>query len=232
MKTALFLIMSLLVVSCAGSMPAPVSAKRINVYYESAVIVLVKTGEDGTATARGWSGTGFAISNDKDGNTGTTLLTNKHICQASSNATYTITDYSGGKYEAKFVRYAPYADLCLIHTDAVLRPVKLASEDATQFSHIVVIGAPHGMFPNVTEGYIGGYYNVDLGGDTYTIHVRAQATSVPIYPGNSGSPVWNDDGKVVGIMFAGHGSAEHITMLIPVNEILSFLDTKHNLYER
>lgn len=232
MKKVLLLIASLLVASCAHM---PRTASQLNNYYQSAVIVRVKTTnvEDGVTTIVGWSGTGFSLaSTDSGDEPGSTILTNKHVCSAADNATYTLTDYTGKRYQAKFVRYAPQADLCILKTDAMIKPVTLAKHDARRGDHLTVVGAPRGEFPNFTEGWVSGYCPVDLAAGGIEVHVRALCTSIPIYPGNSGSPAFGDDGKVYGIMFAGRSDSEHMTSMVPVEVILQFLDTSNDMFFR
>jgi S1-C subfamily serine protease len=137
---------------------------------------------------------------------------------------------SGDQVEAKYVRISKDADLCLLNTEAKIKPVRLAKEDAERATHITVIGAPHAQFPFFTEGYVSGYHYVamSLAEDDQDMDVRfrAQFTSCPIYPGNSGSPAYNDEGEVVGIMFAGRRDAEHMTLMVPVELIRQFLESK------
>jgi serine protease Do len=224
MKTGLLAIV-LFLLGCAH-IP---TANQLNRYYESTVIVKVLTSIEGQEPT-GWSGTGFSISNDADG--GSTILTNKHVCAAGGSARYVLTNSNGKKISATFDRVSPQADLCLLHTDEVLKPVKMASHDIRRGEHLVVVGAPRGTFPNFTEGYASGYCPVDLSGDNFEVHVRGMCTSVPIYPGNSGSPTFNDDGKVVGIMFAARGDSEHMTIMVPVEVILQFLDQSNDMFNR
>jgi len=223
MKTAILLVLSLLISGCAHMPP---TASRLNKYYDSTVIVKV-SGPLGR-----WSGTGFSIANDSGDTVGSTILTNKHVCAVGDAAAYTLTDHNGNKVSASFVRVADHADLCLLHTDAVLSPVKLAKHDAKRAEHIVVVGAPHGVYPNFTEGFVSGYCPVDIAGPNFEVHLRAECTSVPIYPGNSGSPAFNDAGECVGIMFAGRNDAEHMTAMVPVELIHRFLDQSNDMFER
>lgn len=184
---------------------------------ESVVIVTVMT------ALSGWSGTGFSISADVDG---ATILTNKHVCSAQGNGSYVLTDYAGRKYEARFIRQDEGADLCILHTRAIVVPVKLASRNAVKGDGVSAIGAPHGQYPWFTSGVVSGRTWVEM----EEVHFWAQGTSIPVYPGNSGSPVFNDAGEVVGIIFAGRQDAEHMTYMVPVSEINRMLDTSENIY--
>jgi S1-C subfamily serine protease len=235
MKKVMLLLASLFVVSCAGSMPEPVSTRRLNAYYQSTLMVRVQgteIQEDGAIHVVGWSGTGFSIGSTNGDNTGSDLLTNHHVCAKAGNAEYTIIDYTGKRYNATFVRNAPEADLCLLHTEAIIKPARLAEQDPKFGDYLVAIGAPHGQFPNVTTGFTSGYCPVDFDGEGVEIHVVAICTSVPIYSGSSGSPAFGVDGKVYGIFFAARVDAEHMSYMIGVGEILRFLNTTNNVFYR
>jgi S1-C subfamily serine protease len=152
------------------------------------------------------------------------------VCAAADHAEYKLVLADGEQVPAQFIRYAKDTDLCLLKTETKIKPVLLAAADADRATHITVIGAPHAQFPFFTEGYISGYHYVamELAEDDPDLNVRfrAQFTSCPIYPGNSGSPAYNDGGYVVGIMFAGRRDAEHMTLMVPVELIHQFLEEK------
>lgn len=232
MKSILLLVLAFFMSSCAH-ISAPNSPERLTEYSKSTVIVKVQALATNEVTGRselvGWSGTGFSIKKDEEGST---ILTNKHVCEAGVNASYTLTDFTGKRFKATFVRVAPHTDLCLLRTEALIKPVKLAKRDARKGEHIFVVGAPRGVFPNFTDGYVSGYCFIDMAGENFEVHLRAVCTSVPIYPGNSGSPAFNDNGEVVGIMFAGRRDSEHMTVMVPAELIHQFLDTSNDMYRR
>ena len=223
------LTLSLLLASCAHM---PKSSEQLNKHFESTVIVKVSkviVDADGEEKIVGWSGTGFSISRNDEGSD---VLTNKHVCSAGDSAKYTLTDHNGNKVGAKFIRVADHSDLCLLHTEALIKPVKLAAHDARRGDHVMAVGAPHGVYPNFTDGIVSGYCPVDIAGPSFEVHLRAECTSIPIYPGNSGSPVFNDSDEVVGIMFAGRSDAEHMTAMVPVGLIYQFLDQSNDMFDR
>lgn len=200
--------------------------------YESVVMVYVEVegtqeGPDGDDSVA-WSGTGFSIYK-KDNKS--MLLTNKHVCSAEDVAKYVVIDYTGQKHAAKFYKFSPSVDLCLLIADAPIKPVHFAEFDATKATHVTVIGAPSGEFPFFTDGYVGGYHHTVMKVPTLTsgillLNFEAQFLSAPIYPGSSGSPVFDDKSDVVGIVFAGHTGADHMNLMVPVRLIKQFLAAK------
>jgi serine protease Do len=172
-----------------------------------------------------WSGTGFSIFADQNGSS---IITNKHIC-AAPDAYYELTDSRGKTHTATLIRTARGADLCLLHTNDKIPPVRLAQNDARQGDHVNAIGAPYGMLPLFTDGFVSGGKWVDIKEDDelhFEVHFYSELVSIPVYPGNSGSPVFNDAGKVVGVVFAGLHNADHMTLIVPVSEIHKFLQRR------
>lgn len=157
------------------------------------------------------------------------VLTNKHVCDMGPNADYTLTLQSGAKVHAVFVRADPFADVCLLKANAVIPPLKLAKNNAVQGDRVLSIGGPDGAYPLIVEGFISGYFNMHMRNDPdedgdFEVHFRAQVMSAPVYPGSSGSPVFDTNGEVVGIVFAVRGEKEHIAFIVPISEVHRFLD--------
>lgn len=233
MKKLITLITLLISCSCAHTLSNATRVKQS----QSVVMVMVHTTVTDPLTLAqqpaAWSGTGFSVKADVDGSD---IVTNQHVCVAKGNADYELTDYAGKKHVAKWQRNDEAADLCLLHTKDIIAPVKLAQADARKGDHISAIGAPHGQFPWFADGIATGKMWCAMAdeefGLAFSVHFWAQGTSIPIYPGNSGSPVWNDAGEVVGIVFAARRDSDHISYIVPVSEIKRFLDTSENIYER
>ena len=163
------------------------------------------------------------------------VLTNQHVCDMGPNANYTLTLASGGKVRATFVRSDAFADICLLKANGTIPPLKLAKENASQGDRVVTIGGPDGAFPLMVDGLISGYYNMHMKNDAdedgdFEIHFRAQVMSAPVYPGSSGSPVLDVNGEVIGIVFAVRGEKEHIAFIVPISEVLRFLDTSEYVH--
>lgn len=224
----LFLIVSILLGSCqkfSYNSPSQVketigSVVKISVQYIA---------EDKITLAsmhRGCIASGFSIAvNDNK----SYVLTNKHVCEMQRAAEYKLLLSTGEVMSASFIRSDSFADICLLEANGVIPSLTLAERDATQGDRIITIGAPDSAFPIVVDGVISGYYDMNMQNaldddGPFEVHFRAQVMSAPIYHGSSGSPVINVYGSVVGIVFAVRNDKEHIAFMVPVNEILRFLD--------
>lgn len=169
-------------------------------------------------------GTGVAISPDL-------VLTNNHVCDMAANKRAPGTffrlalkspEHTSYLY-AKVHRKSSLADLCLLKVVSQgkkLTPVKIAKEPVKFGDQIFVVGNPLGIFGSVAEGRVGSYAEV-LGSE-------ARLISAPIYPGNSGSGVFNDKGELSGLVFAGlfgnYQSPTSIGWMIVHKEIVKFLE--------
>lgn len=176
--------------------------------------------------------TGFSIATT---NIVSFILTNQHVCNMGTKANYTLTLESGKEIEAKFIRSDVFADICLLKTNEIIPPLPLAKTNASQGERIVTIGGPDGTFPLIVDGIIAGYYNMHMKNNpdedgNFEIHFRSQVMSAPVYQGSSGSPVFNADSEVIGIVFAVRAEKEHIAFIVPISEVLRFLDTEEYVH--
>lgn len=181
---------------------------------------------------KGYFATGFSF---KTTDVVSFVLTNKHVCAMGADAEYTLTLQSGAKVRAVFVRTDPFADLCLLKANGIIPPLELAKDNATQGDRVLSIGGPDGAYPLIVEGFVSGYFNMNMGNDPdedgdFEVHFRSQLVSAPIYPGSSGSPVFAVNGEVVGIVFAVRREKEHIAFIVPISEVHRFLDTSEYVH--
>ncbi len=172
------------------------------------------TGE--TETVEICSGTGFVISEDG------MILTNRHvICE--ENAEYTVVFDDGTTYDAKVLARDQLTDLAILKIEATgLKPLELAdSDEVEQGQTVIAIGNTLGQYSNtVTKGIVSGLSR-DIGGN-YTGLIQTDAA---INEGNSGGPLLNLSGEVIGINTAVDRSGEGIGFAIPVNEAKVAIDS-------
>jgi S1-C subfamily serine protease len=136
------------------------------------------------------TGTGFFIS--KEGH----LITNFHVIEDSQDISITLQ--SGQTLPAKVIKSDPANDVALLKVELASTPLKL-SDKSEKGDQVLTIGFPlistQGKESKVTFGNINALSGVQ--GD-----VRFLQIDVPIQPGNSGGPLINEDGDVIGIVTA------------------------------
>lgn len=162
------------------------------------------------------AGTGFVVSNDG------LILTNKHVV-SDEDAEYTAISNKGDKYPAVVLARDPIQDLAILQVkDSPLRAIVLGDSDKLQPGQsVIAIGNALGEFQNtVSVGVISGLRRTVVAssgfGESETLEEVIQ-TDTAINRGNSGGPLLNLSGEVVGINVAMASGAENIGFAIPSN---------------
>jgi serine protease Do len=164
------------------------------------------------------AGSGFIISSDG------MILTNKHVVD-TTDAQYTVVMNDGKKYDAKVLATDPLNDVALVKIDASNLPVvELGDSDSLQIGQTVVaIGNALGEYDNtVTKGVISGLARTVTAGDgqgqSETLQNIIQ-TDAAINFGNSGGPLLNLAGQVIGVNTAINQSGQLVGFAIPINQV-------------
>lgn len=194
------------------------STKKVSPAVVSIISTQNVTNFFGQVTQQQGAGTGLIITNDGY------IVTNKHVA-SDTGANYTVFTSDGKKYDAKVASQDPLNDLAIMKIDAKGLPVvDLGDSDQLQVGQwVIAIGNALGQLQNtVTVGVIsarerqltaGGY-----GDQTENLENLIQ-TDAAINSGNSGGPLVNLAGQVVGINTAVASNAQNIGFAIPVNSI-------------
>lgn len=151
------------------------------------------------------------------------VLTNKHVV-FDQEAEYTVLTTDGSEYPAKVLSRDPINDIAVLKINAKGLPaVRLGNSGKLELGQTVIaIGNALGMFSNtVSRGIISGLsrsISAALGTEGEMEHLRGVLqTDVAINQGNSGGPLINIDGEVVGINTAIIFGAQNIGFSIPIN---------------
>lgn len=184
--------------------------------------------QKGTQKQEIGGGTGFIISEDG------MILTNGHVV-SDKDADYTVLTNDGKKYPAKVLARDSIRDLAVMEIEGEktidnqgklnlksFPPLKLGDSDKLQIGQTVIaIGNALGEFRNtVSVGVISGLgrtVTASGGGMIETLEDVIQ-TDAAINMGNSGGPLLNLKGEVIGVNFAMVQQAESIGFTIPINK--------------
>ena len=156
-------------------------------------------------------GSGFII----DGNG--YILTNNHVVDKAESISITLSDNT--KTEARVIGKDPKTDLALIkiETKRPLNAVKFGDSDKIRVGDwVLAIGNPFGLGSSVTAGIVSAKSR-DIESGPYDSFIQTDAS---INQGNSGGPMFNLQGEVIGIssaIFSTTGASQGVGFAIPAN---------------
>jgi serine protease Do len=162
-------------------------------------------------------GSGFIVSGDGY------IITNAHVVDSADQVTVRLTDRR--EYTAKVVGSDKQSDIAVLKIDAKNLPtVKLGdSRKANVGEWVVAIGSPFGFENSVSAGIVSAKSR-SLPDSNYVPFIQ---TDVAVNPGNSGGPLFNLAGEVIGInsqIYSRTGSFSGISFAIPVEVALKVKD--------
>ena len=163
-------------------------------------------------------GSGFVV--DERGH----MVTNQHVVDGADAVSVRFA--SGAREEAEVVGEDPSTDIAVIKVDAregALRPLVLGDSDrVTVGDPVVAIGNPLDVGISVTTGIVSGLGRPVPAPNNYTIDGAVQ-TDAALNPGNSGGPLLDSRGTVIGVNAqaadAGGGLAQGVGFAVPINTV-------------
>ncbi len=156
-------------------------------------------------------GSGFVI--DKEGY----ILTNAHVVEGADEVTVRLAD-SKGEHKARVVGVDPQTDVALLKVEAKglsVAPISTA-KGVRAGEWVAAIGSPFGFANTITAGIVSATER-SLPEETLVPFIQ---TDVAVNPGNSGGPLLNMNGEVVGInsaIYSGTGGYMGVSFAIPVD---------------
>ena len=194
--------LALMLLALAG-MRSPASAETIAELFERVhrSVVVIRAlemdvpAEEGAAPSVSSVGSGVLIS------TGGKILTAAHLVHVASEIIVEFWD--GQRMAARVVSSAPGADVSVLQADAVPSDavaVRLADSDGARIGdEVFIIGAPYGVSHTLTVGHLSGRQRP--GQTTASLgHAEFLQTDAAINKGNSGGPMFNMAGEVLGVV--------------------------------
>jgi serine protease Do len=166
-------------------------------------------------------GSGFIVSADGF------IVTNAHVVENAEEITVRLNDKR--EYKAKVIGADTRSDVAVIKIDATSLPtVKIGDMSKVRVGEwVVAIGSPFGFANTVTAGIVSAKSRENLSGDPNLDAVPFIQTDVAVNPGNSGGPLLNMRGEVIGInsqIFSRTGSFAGISFAIPIDYAFNVAD--------
>ncbi|MBS7647674.1 trypsin-like peptidase domain-containing protein [Candidatus Bathyarchaeota archaeon] len=151
------------------------------------------------------------------------VITNYHVVQNAINLT--VTFINGNGYAATVLGSDPYVDLAVLSVNAPpceFKPLEIVSSSTLKVGDVVVaVGNPYGLAGSMSIGIVSALGRTITEEQTggYLIANVIQTTA-PLNPGNSGGPLLNPQGQVVGVTTAIVSGSQGLGFAIPSNTIL------------
>lgn len=207
-----------------ASSSAPLSVNQIyRRAYRGVVEITVTT--SAAASPFGGSGTAKAQGSGWVYNSSGNIVTNEHVVDGASSISVRFWD--GKSYSANVVGVDKSTDLAVIKVDAPsseLHPLSVGdSADLQVGDGVVAIGSPFGLEETVTSGIVSALHRAIEAPNNFTINDSIQ-TDAAINHGNSGGPLLNSRGQVVGVnaqIRSDSGGNEGVGFAIPSNTVRS-----------
>ena len=204
---------------------AEISSKPLAQLYEQACEQVVGITTEvtyqnffGQTSTSAVSGSGFIISDDGY------ILTNYHVIEYADKggSEVTVMLHDGTRYEARIIGSEESNDIAVLKIDATgLTPVVLGdSETIVVGDEVHAVGNPLGELEfSMTNGHVSALDRIittENGGDA----INMFQIDAAVNPGNSGGPVYNAEGAVIGIVTAKYSSTgiEGLGFAIPIND--------------
>ncbi len=158
-------------------------------------------------------GSGFIVSADG------VILTNAHVVADATEVIVKLTDKR--EFKAKVIGIDKPSDVAVIKIEAKNLPVVQIdrADDVKVGEWVLAIGSPYGFDNTVTSGIVSAKAR-SLPGDNYVPFIQ---TDVAVNPGNSGGPLFNMKGEVIGInsqIYSRSGGYQGLSFAVPIDVAL------------
>lgn len=165
-------------------------------------------------------GTGFIV--DANG----WIVTNQHVV-SSTTSTYKVVTSDGNQYDVTEIVRDDASDIAILRIEAEgLTVLKLGNSGSLVAGQdVIAIGTPLGEYSgSVTKGVISGLdrtvtTSASWYGGTAKTYEGVIQTDAAINSGNSGGPLLNSQGEVIGVNFATTSNADNISFALPINKV-------------
>ncbi|MFT5412525.1 MAG: serine protease Do [Verrucomicrobiales bacterium] len=214
-RLATFLLFSLTLLSPSSAQDqeaTPPSIKELTAQVRDSLVIVSQLGRDGVDRGLG---SGFIISDDG------LIATCNHVIGESRELKVTLAN--GEEFAATAVHaWDRKLDLAVLRIDpgkTKLQAIELGdSDELAEGQRIVTIGNPHGLAFSVVEGLVSAIRELEEGGPPMI------QVAIPVEPGNSGGPLIDLEGKVVGIVSMKSTVTDNIGFASPSNTLKPLLE--------
>ena len=211
--------------SASNASSAPLSVNQIykRAYKGVVEVTVTSQSSDGFGAPQAQQGLGSGFVVDRQGH----IVTNQHVVDGASSVT--VRFWNGATYKGTVLGSDASTDLAVIRVDApasLLSPIALGDSSAVQVGDgVVAIGSPFGLEETVTSGIVSALHRQMTAPNNFAINDSIQ-TDAAINHGNSGGPLLNTKGEVIGVnaqIQSDSGGSDGVGFAIPSNTVKSIV---------
>ncbi len=148
------------------------------------------------------------------------FVTNAHVVAGSSSVE--IDTPNGARHSARVVLFDPDTDLAVLYAPALsLRPLVVVDSTPARGTSGAVIGYPEGGGEQVVPAAVSGSESAtgyNIYGDTLVTR-RIEVLAARVIPGNSGGPIVDVDGQVIGVVFAASTTESNVGYALTIPQV-------------
>ncbi len=152
------------------------------------------------------------------------LATNAHVVAGANSVEVDTPD--GARHSARVVLFDPNTDVAVLYSPGVtLRPLVLLNSNPTRGTGGAVIGYPLGGREQVVAAAVSGTESArgyNIYGDTLVTR-EIEVLAARVIPGNSGGPMVNDSGEVIGVVFAASTTQADVGYALTIPQVYADL---------
>lgn len=197
----------------------PGQVRALTEMAKPSLVTVRQLGRDGEKSG---TGSGFIVSEDG------LVVTNFHVIGEGRSIEVELSDGRVCQVTEVFASDRNY-DLAVVRIDTggdLLKPLKVGDSDLIQQGDLIVgFGAPQGLAFSVVPGAISAIRKLEPGfaGEDETPEFPMLQLAMPIEQGNSGGPVINLEGEVLGVVTLRHRVTENLGFAVPGNDLKALL---------
>jgi putative serine protease PepD len=216
------------VVASVPAQPAATTSSSLTQLYKNVspgvvdIVVNQSSGGFGDQGAQA-EGSGFVVDSNGD------IVTNQHVVDGATSIK--VTFQNGKTVKATLVGSDTSTDIAVIKVSVPtdeLHPLTFASSSSVEVGQpVAAIGSPFGLPETLTSGIVSALNRTISAPNNFSISGAIQ-TDAPINHGNSGGPLLNSDGQVIGVnaqIESDSGGNDGVGFAIPSNAVKSVADT-------
>ena len=182
----------------ASQTPAPARGEGAYALIRPSLVLIESEGSDPDVRTDDGQGTGVVVTDAAE------ILTALHVVDDAETITVRFAD--GSRAEATIASADEENDIAVLQPDtvpAVIVPAVLGNPAALQVgSEAFVVGNPFGLYGSMSNGVVSGLERSFRDPETDVVHTGLIQLDAAVNPGNSGGPLLDRDGRVVGIVIA------------------------------